>query len=126
MVGAFLAGIATELVSDWKQSRQAKREIKQAVSEYRQERAKSDDQYRHEWELRTLEGADIWPRRIVLAIFTWPLIWAYFDPSGVQVYFAETLAVLPEWYKQAYLGMLAVVWGLSELRSSRAGSRKHE
>lgn len=123
MIGAFLTGIFGELVSDWKQSRQAKRDLKQATSEYRQQRARSDDQYRHEWELRTLEGADIWPRRIVLAIFTWPLIWAYFDPGAVQQYFTDTLAVLPEWYKQAYLGMLAVVWGLSELRSSRAGGK---
>ena len=121
MIGALIGGIISEFVGDWKQSRQTKREIKQATSEFRQNQARSDQSHKQAWELRVLEGADIWPRRIILAIFTWPLIWAYFDPAAVQVYFNETLAVLPDWYQKAYMGMLAVVWGLSELRNSKAG-----
>jgi hypothetical protein len=119
VVGA--AGILGEFVQDWRQDKQNKRDLKKAASEFRQEQARSKQSYLHEWELRALEGRDIWVRRIVLAVFMWPLVWAYFDPQAVHTYFNETLKVLPSWYQQALLSMLAVVWGLSELRNMRAG-----
>lgn len=121
MIWQAIAGIVGEFVSDWRAKKQNKRDIEKAAAEFRQEQARSKEQYRQEWEIRALEGADIWPRRLVLLLFSWPLVWAYIDPQAVQVYFSETLAVLPEWYKAAYLSMLGAVWGLSELRNLRAG-----
>lgn len=128
LFGALIGGpagvigtVATEIVTNWKSNQENKRQVKKAASEFRQAQARSSQTHKHEWELRALEGADLWTRRLVLAVFMWPLVWAYFDPEGVQTYFNVTLAVLPDWYKQAFLGMLAVVWGLSELRNTRAG-----
>jgi hypothetical protein len=121
MIFSVLAGVVTELVTDWRASRENQRKIKAAAAEFRQEQARSSENYRQEWELRALEGGDIWPRRLVLALFSFPLVWAYFDPSGVEHYFTVTLNVLPEWYKAAYLSMLAALWGLSELRTLKAG-----
>lgn len=121
MIWGLLGGVLTDVVSDWREGRKNKREIKKAAAEFRQEQARSEGVYKQEWELRALEGADIWPRRLVLFLFSFPLIWAYFDPQAVEVYFKVSLAAIPEWYKQAYMLMLASVWGLSEFRNIRAG-----
>lgn len=116
-----LTAIASELVADWRQSRENKRKVKSAAAEYRAEQARSSENYRQEWELRALEGGDLWVKRLVLLLFSWPLIWAYFEPMAVEHYFNVTLASLPEWYKGAYLAMLGAVWGLTELRGYKAG-----
>lgn len=113
--------IATELVTNWREGQQNKRGIKRAAAEFRQEQARGNDNYKREWELRALEGADIWPRRLVLMLFAWPFIWAYFDPEAVQTYFRITLAVIPEWYIGAFMMMLSVLWGVVEMRNIKAG-----
>lgn len=112
--------IATELVTNWQSRQQDKRDLARSVTEFKQEQARSRDRYNHEWELQALQGSGVWMRRATLALFSWPLFWAYFDPQAVQDYFA-VLEQMPDWYLQAYFGMLGAVWGFIELRNWRAG-----
>lgn len=120
MIGAVLA-IGRELLGEWRESRRQKREVKKAAAEFRQQQARSEGSHRQEWELRVLEGRDVWLQRAVLLLWLWPLIWAYVDPPAVQHYFNVTLKALPEWYKNGLFLMLSVVWGVAEFKQMRAG-----
>ncbi len=117
---ALLGSIASEFITDWRESRQQKRQLKQAANEFQQQQARSAEEYTRQWELQALLNNGVWMRRGTLILFSLPLPWAYIDPDGVQAYF-QVLEQMPDWYLQAYGGMIAAVWGLSELRQWRAG-----
>lgn len=130
LFGALIGGpvglvgtIATELVSNWQSRQQDNRDLARSVTEFKQEQVRSKDRYNHEWELQALQGSGLWMRRATLALFSWPLFWAYFDPAAVNAYFA-VLEQMPDWYLQAYFGMLGAVWGFVELRNWRAGKSR--
>lgn len=115
-----IATLGAEFVQDFTATRQNARQVKQAAAEFRAAQARSAASYRAEWELRALEGGGVWMRRVTLALFCWPLIWAYIDPAAVDAYF-DTLAAMPGWYLGSLGSMLAAVWGVHELRNMRAG-----
>lgn len=121
MIWTVLSGLVSEFVTDWKQKRQHKRELKQSTHEFRQKQATSDQTHKQTWELAVLEGADLWPRRLILLVWLWPLCWAYVDPVAVEHYFNTTLKALPDWYVNGLFLMLSVVWGVSKFQEMRAG-----
>ena len=123
IVGAIVSivsSISGELLADWKQSRQSKREIKKAAAEFRQEQARSKENYRQEWELRALEGRDLLMARVSFFLISFPLVWGYFDPAGMAQYF-EIIEQTPEWYRVVLFGVWGSIWGFAELRNLRAG-----
>lgn len=118
-IGPLLA-IGGELVKNWTDAQENKRQIRKAADEFRAEQARSDSAYKREWELKALEGSDQGARRLILALFLWPLVWGYFDPEGVTLYF-ETVAGWPDWYKGAVVMMLSVIFGVQKMQELRAG-----
>ena len=116
MIWAALLAIGKEFVSDWRQDRQNRRDIKKAVADNKVRLAQSQESHNQTWEMAVLEGADVFLRRFSFLLLTFPLIWAGFDPQGARAYFVDALGALPDWYVKAYLGVLAAIWGLVELR----------
>lgn len=120
MLPLWLAAIGGELVKNWTQGQQQKRDLSKTETEFKQERLKSSDSYKQQWEVNALLNSGVWMRRFTLGMFSYPLVWGYFDPVGVTAYF-QTLETMPEWYLAAYGGIIGAIWGLSELRTWRAG-----
>lgn len=108
-----------ELVTDWRQGRQNKRQVKQAVTENRIRLAQSKTSHNQAWEMAALEGGDKWLRRVSFFMLSFPLVWAGFDSESARSYFTDALGVLPDWYIVAYVGVLGAIWGLSELKQFR-------
>jgi len=119
MIWAAVVGFVTEFITDWRQGRENQRKIKKAVADNKIRLAQSEQSHNQEWEMSVLEGRDNFLRRLSFFLLSFPLIWAYFDPMGARAYFTDALGALPDWYIQAYLGVLAAIWGLSELRKVR-------
>lgn len=117
MAWGWLIGIAGEFVKDWRQGRESKRKVREAVTENKVRLAQSEQSHNAAWEMAALEGRDTLLRRASFAMLSAPFLWALFDPAGVSEYFTVALVALPDWYVQAYMGVLAAVWGLAELRS---------
>lgn len=114
-----IKGVAGEYMTDWRAEKQNAREVKRAVTENRIRLAQSEQTHNHNWEMAALEGRDTLLRRVSFMLLTFPLLWAGFDPQGAGQYFTGALGALPDWYVQAYLGVLAAIWGLTELRKYR-------
>lgn len=108
-----LLGFARE----WWQSRQ---QVQKAAQEYRVERAKSSESYTREWELQALEGRDKWLRRVSFVIIIWPLAWVHIYPQDVADAFAK-IEQLPAWYIGLVGSMWAVIWGVAEFKTFKAG-----
>jgi hypothetical protein len=111
-------GIGQGWFSDWQARREEQRKIESAVAENKIRLALSEQEHNQQWEMAALEGRDNWLRRISFALWTWPLVWAFFSPGAARVYFSESLAGLPEWYVAGYLAMTGAVWGVSELKAA--------
>jgi hypothetical protein len=68
------------------------------------------------WQMAALTGADVPLRRICFAIFSFPFIYAAFDPMAVKHYFDQAIAAMPTWYVQTYMGMVCIIWGVNALK----------
>jgi len=116
MFTGLIVNFVTGFFTDWIDERKDKRAVKKAVSESKIKLAQSDQSHNQNWELEALQGRDTWLRRFSFALFTFPLIWAGFDPQSAQVYFTQALAALPDWYIGVYMGIMSAIWGISELK----------
>ena len=96
----------------------SEQDIKKAERENKARLLRDTKSNNHEWEMANLTDKDKWLRRISFGIFTFPLIWAVFDPVAVQTYFDIAMNALPEWYVQIVLSMLGGIWGISVLKNS--------
>lgn len=96
----------------------SEQDIKKAERENKARLLRDTKSNNHEWEMANLTDKDKWLRRISFGIFTFPLIWAAFDPIAVQTYFDIAMNALPEWYVQIVLSMLGGIWGISVLKNS--------
>lgn len=113
---SFVLGLGKDVAADWQQAREDKRAIKRATTENKIRLAKQRASHNQQWEMSALEGRDSLLRRFSFALFTFPLLWSGIDPQGAQEYFTVALAALPEWYIQTYMAMMAVIWGIAELK----------
>lgn len=116
-LGAFLLDMGREWMTDWKASKANTREVKRAVAENRMRLAESEQSNNQEWELRQLEGRDVWIRRLSFAMWSWPIFWAGFDTQGAAEFFRDALTALPEWYVWGYLAMTGAIWGVAEFKA---------
>lgn len=116
VIGALLK-IGGAFVEDFIEGRKNRREIRRAVAENKVRLAKDQQSHNHSWEMAALEGRDKFLRRGSFLLLTAPLIWAGVDPVAAQGYFSEALGALPDWYVYTYSGMLAAIWGVSELKA---------
>ncbi len=122
-LGGFLLDMGREWVADWKASKANTREVKRAVAENRMRLAESEQTHNQEWELRQLEGRDLWVRRLSFAMWSWPIFWAGFDTAGASEFFKVALSALPEWYVWGYLAMTGAIWGISEFKAMGIGRK---
>lgn len=118
-----LGGLIGTVAEDWKAKRQNAREVERAVAENRIALAKSEVTHNQEWEMRQLEGADKWVRRLSFAMWSFPMGWAAFDAPGAQAFFRDALGALPEWYVWGYLSVTGAVWGISEFKAMGLGKK---
>lgn len=94
------------------------REIKAAATENTVRLLKDEQSNNAAWEMANLQDKDKWLRWASFTLFTYPMVWAAFDPTGAATYFNVTLAALPDWYKQVYLGITGGIWGISALKNA--------
>lgn len=121
MIAALVAiagQIAGGWFDDWKASRENARQVEAAVAQNKIRLALSEQEHNQAWEMAALEGRDNWLRRVSFAMWSFPMVWAYFSPEAARQYFGESLAGLPEWYVGGYLAITGAVWGLSELKAA--------
>lgn len=114
---AALVDIGKGFFADWQAKRENQRQVEAAVTQNKIRLAMSEQEHNQAWEMAALEGRDTWLRRLSFAMWSLPLLWAYFDPAGAQHYFRESLAGLPEWYVGGYLAITGAVWGIAELKA---------
>lgn len=75
------------------------------------------DSHNSAWEMAALQDSDKSLRRICFVIFSFPFVYAVFDPVSVQHYFAVALNSMPAWYTQTYMSIVGAVWGMSSLKN---------
>ena len=113
-----LGNVLGPVVSGVKDYVMAQQDLKKAEVENKARLLRDKHSNNHEWEMANLRDKDKWLRRLSFAVFTAPLIWAAFDPIGVQAYFDVALKAMPEWYVQIVLSMVGGIWGISVLKNS--------
>lgn len=120
ILGAVLGPIGN-IIMTWLNGKQdlAKAKVETELArEANNARLMSDTlQYNSAWEQAQLLDSDKWVRRICFAIFSFPFIFAWFDPISVTHYFNVVIAQLPTWYIQTYMGIVGAVWGISALKN---------
>ena len=115
MLGLILEGVkflTAGIIDTVKQ----KREIKAAAAENRARLLRDKETNNHEWEMAQIEDKDLWLRRISFGILSFPIVFAWVDPTNVALYFNVALAAIPEWYQKMYVGIIGAIWGLAELK----------
>ena len=116
-----IGGIITNLIGMGADHLEGNRKMKQAEATNKARLLQDTNSNNHEWEMANLQDKDKWMRRISFAMFTWPFIWVYFDPTEAQNYFTILDQYLPEWYKQTYMGITGGIWGISALKNAVPG-----
>lgn len=112
----FITGIASEFISDWKQSRENKRKVKTAAAENKARLLQSEQTHNQTWEMAALEGKDTLLQRASFLMLSAPFVVAIFDAQAVHNYFTIALASVPEWYQWAFVAMLGAIWGIAEFK----------
>jgi len=69
-----------------------------------------------------LRDTDKLLRRGSFFLLSFPLIWAYFDPSAVADYFVTVKVSMPGWYIEAYLTIVFSIWGISTVKNVILGA----
>lgn len=110
LVGAALSGLIG-FGTDWLKGKQAITKAK-ATSAAKLIQTSSDNG--HAWDMAQIRAVDLWLRRACFAIFSVPLAWDAINPDAVTRYY-QALANVPGWWKEAFLGMVAAIWGLHGL-----------
>lgn len=105
LVGELLGGV----VSLFKK----KQDLKKAVMDNKIRLAMSEQEYNREWEMKQLDNAG-WKDDILFYAIIAMFIWSGFDPDGARVVF-ENWAVLPEWFIQMTMWLVASVIGVKKI-----------
>ena len=120
-----IAGVVTSVIGKIAEARAHRRTIKEQqrlaeieVEKRKVELAKEKGVYdsKHALESLKVHNADKLLRRVILAVMTTPYILAAFKPELVQGYFDTIRSVIPDEYHLLFLGGVAIVLGVKELR----------
>jgi hypothetical protein len=119
---AALIGSITQFLTGWVNGKleiqKAKIETQKAAEANKTRLLADTESNNHAWEMAQLADADKLLRRICFTIFSFPFIWAIFDPISVANYFNKALSSMPSWYIQTYMGMVGAVWGWHSIKDS--------
>lgn len=113
-----LISIGRDWISGQQKIQLAKQERAQAAIETQIRQIQDEKNANSAWEIAALSDSDKWLRRISFTIFSFPIVWAVFDPLAVARYFQIALSSIPAWYFQTYMTITGVVWGVSSLKNS--------
>jgi len=112
-------------ISKWAERREKRLD---AENENRVRLLRDKQQANADWEMRGMVASGKALKWASFLMFSFPLIWAAFDPEAVRNYFEVSLAAVPEWWVQAWVMMTGSIWGISMLRDAApqmvAGLRK--
>ncbi len=115
---SLLVGFAKNFFEGQQKLQQAKQEREQAAIATQIKLIQDENSNNSAWEIASLAGKDKWLQRISFAMFSFPLVWAAFDPNAVANYFKVAIAACPTWYFQTYITMTGVVWSVASLKNS--------
>lgn len=111
---AFLGTVGGYIADSVKQ----RREIAAAEAANKVRLLQEEASNNHAWEMASLTDKDKGLRWMCFILFTYPLIWAAFDAAAAAAYFNQTLAALPEWYRQIVFSMVGGIWGVAALKNT--------
>lgn len=114
---ALLGGIFKDWLGGQQKLQLAQQDRDAAALETQARQIRDQNSANSAWEIAALADSDKWLRRISFAIFSYPLVWAAFDPNGVATYFKVALSSLPPWYFQTYMTITGVVWSVATLKN---------
>lgn len=95
----------------------AKLDMKVAEIENRARLLRDESNNNHEWEMAQITDKDKWLRRVSYSMLTLPILISIIEPTSGALIWAN-LSEVPEWYRKMYLGVIAAIWGISELKNS--------
>jgi hypothetical protein len=90
-----------------------KQEIKEAVVKNKIRLAGSQQDHNHDWEMKQLENAG-WKDDVLFYAIIGMFIWAGFEPEAAGVFF-ENLEILPEWFVQIFMWLVASIVGVKKV-----------
>ena len=108
-----LIGLGSTLIGYIADHFKRKQELKRAVTENKIRLAQSAQTHNQAWEMKQLENAG-WKDDVLFYAFIALFIWAGFDPAGAKVFF-QNLNVLPDWFVQVWMWIVASVLGVKKL-----------
>lgn len=114
---SFLMNVGGGLLETWRKKKERQDRVEEAVTNSKIRLAESQQSHNETWELAQINGQDKGLRRVSFTVWSFPAVWAVFDPDRVRESFAAALQALPEWYVYGYLAMTGAIWGIAEMRS---------
>ena len=114
---SFVFGLLKEGVSLWRESRQAKHDMKMAGIKNRQRLLESEQDYNHEWEMKSLEVSGRGLKWFSFSMFSLPIIITVMSPEHGGAIF-KNLELVPEWFIKTWVVINGGVWGIASLRDS--------
>ena len=69
------------------------------------------------WEMASLTQSGKMLKVMSFAMFSFPMVWAVFDPTQVGVYF-ENLKAVPIWWVQSWVAITGSIWGIATLKDA--------
>lgn len=111
-------GLIKDLFGGFSQIVKAKQDRELAALENQARLLRDEQSHNSAWEMASLRDADKWLRRISFAIFSFPIVYAAVNPTGVAFYFNTALAALPDWYVKTYMGIIGGIWGIASLKDA--------
>ena len=117
MLGAIvsLGGSVVNLAKGWLDNRG---KVQAAKAENEARLLASVQSHNAKWEMASLASSGKGLKWASFALFSFPLIWAIFDPEGVATYFNESIAAVPDWWVQTYMAASGSIWGISVLKDA--------
>ena len=76
----------------------------------------SKEAYNAKWEQSGILSSGKVLKVASFSMFSFPMIWALFNPEAVKNYFEVSLASVPDWWVQTWVMITGSIWGISMLR----------
>lgn len=113
LTGAMITGLLSSIFGGITDHFKQKQELKKAIHENKMRLALDQQEHNQSWEMKSLENAG-WKDDALFFFFIGLFIWTGFDPEGGAKFF-ENLKVLPDWFVQTWMWLVASVLGVKKI-----------
>lgn len=94
-----------------------KQRISEAQTQAEIQSYQSAQDHAQKWEITAESRSDKFLRRVSFLLFVMPFLVAIVWPQHVQVYFEESLAVIPDWWRDTFIAITGSIWAISSLKN---------